>query len=292
MKKVIALQIALLLIPRVAVGDLDWVDFTVTRHVNTTTFTAAIFDAAMSDINDRLRLDDHDCSDDVPCTVRFTRSVPLGTFGTTGDGLDIITTQAELTSVFGVTTHRAKVVDGVDYCADSYNTSFVGCGRCNGFGFIVEDWVGGNVYVHEFGHNVNLWNCAHRDDCAFNIMNTFTTGANNSVNSAECAGFGGQVYAQLCGNVSDGAGGPLTVSAGPYWVTCNLTVPSGSNLTINPGVEVQLEPGLNITSYGSTTGDGTINRINIYSNNEGKNFPGAIVDGPLLIGSGGVLTLD
>jgi hypothetical protein len=280
---------ALLLLLTVFAGTssgLDWVNFTVARHVDTT-FTAITIDNALNDVNQRMQLDDHDCSDDTPCTARFVRSGAVGTFGTTGDGLDVITTDPELNQVFGVTTHRAKVVTAVDRCAGTSNPSIIGCGICNGFGYILENWVGGNVHVHEYGHNV--MGCGHRDDCAWNIMNSISIGTNNSVNSSECSGFGGSAYTQLCGNVYDGNGGPLTSSAGPYWVTCNVTVPAGQTLTIQPGVEIQFHQGLKITSSGTANADGSTSRIDLYSNNPSASLPSAIVDGPLEISNGGEL---
>ncbi len=289
MKKILFLGAVMLMIPAMAKA-LDWVPFTVTRHVQTTGYTAADFDNAMTDVNERMKYDNHDCTDDVPCTARFFRSGALGTFGTTGDGLDVITTQAELNTVFNVTTHRAKVVDAVDFCAGSFNTSIIGCGQCDAFGFIVEDWVQGNVYVHEYGHNV--LGCGHRNDCTFNIMHSISTGNNNSVNGSECSGFRGKAYTQLCGTVYDGLGGPLTVSGGPYWVTCNVTVPAGRTLTIHAGVEIQFHQGLRITSSGTTSGDGSISRIILYSNNANRNFPTAFVDGEMIIRNGGQLILD
>lgn len=289
MNKLLLLGAALLVIPATAVGDLDWISFTVTRHVNTPLTTNTV-DDALDDVNDRLKYDNHDCTDDTPCSARFFRSGTIGTFGTPGDGRDVITTQAELTAVFNVMTHRVKVVDAVDYCAGGYNPSIIGCGLRNAFGYIVENGVGGAVYVHEFGHNVDL---GHRDDCDHNIMNTFSIGTNNSLNATECARFGGSAYTALCGNVWDGFGGPLTVAGGPYWVTCNVTVPAGRTLTIQAGAEIQFDQGgRRITSVGNTNADGSTTRITIYSNNEVKNFPTATVDGELIIQSGGVLILD
>lgn len=289
MKKHIVIIIVLLLIPTTS-NALDWVPFTVTRHVDTTSFTATDFDNEMNVANDRMKYDNHDCSDDVPCSARFYRSGTLGTFGTSGDGLDVISTQGELDSVFAVTSHRVKVVDALNYCAGSYNTSFIGCGRCNAFGYIIEEWVQGSVYVHEYGHNV--MGCGHRDDCSFNIMHSTSNGQNNSVNGTECSDFGGSAYTQLCGTVYDGYGGPLTVSGGPYWITCNISVPSGQSLTIQAEVEIQFHQGVRIISMGTTTADGNSNRITIYSNNEGQNYPTAIVDGEMIINNGGQLILD
>ncbi len=268
---------------------LDWIPFTVTRHVDTT-FTQATFDNDMSVINGRLKYDNHHCIDDIPCSVRFVRSGALGTYGTSGDGLDLITTGAELDAVFNVTTHRAKMVTGIDYCSGTYNPSIVGCGKCDEFGFIVETGQPGNVFVHEYGHNV--MGCGHRDDCSWNIMHSITTGNNDSLNGAECSGYGGSAYTQLCGDVYNGSGGPLTVSGGPYWLTCNVTVPAGQTLTINAGVEIQFDQGgRTIKSFGTTSGDGESSRIDIYSNNETNNFPSITVDGLLSVNNGGELIL-
>lgn len=264
---------------------IDWVNFTVTRHVNTT-FTAATFDNAMNVVNMRMQLNNHHCTDDVPCTARFRRSGALGIFGITGDGLDIITNQNELSQVFGVATHRIKVVTSIDYCAGSYNPSIIGCGRCNDFGFILENWVQ-DTYVHEYGHNV--MGCGHRNDCEWNIMNALSNGQNDSVNSSECSGFGGKAYPKLCGNIYDGNGGPLTSNDGPYWVTCTVTVPAGQNLTIQAGVEIQFNFDNKITSNGFMNADGSTNRILLYSNRMG--FPSLKIDKKLQLKNGGQLLM-
>jgi hypothetical protein len=291
----IFLALLSLLIVAPARADLDWVAFTVARHVNAT-LTAATVNTALNGINDRLRYNNHDCPDDVPCSARFVLQGAVGTFGTATDGLDIITTDTELSAVFAVVTHRVKAVTSIDRCGGETNPSIIGCGQCNAFGYIVEDWVGGDVYVHEYGHNVQVHDCGinngHRDDCVFNIMNTYSSGANNSLNSDECSGFGGSAYHQLCGNVYDGSGGPLTVGTGPYWAACNVTVPAGRVLSIEPGVEIQFNPGLKITSMGTTNADGSTQRIDLYSNNKVAQFPSAIVDGEMRIENGGELLLN
>lgn len=289
MKKLIIVLFIIILGENTAFAS-HWVNFTIARHTDIT-FAQNTFDTAMTAINVDMKLDNNSCTDDVPCTTRFRRSGALGTFGANGDGLDTITTQAELNAVFAVNTHRIKVVTVVDRCAGTTNPSIIGCGTCNGNGFILESWVGGNVYVHEYGHNV--MGCGHRDDCAWNIMNTNSNGANNSVNAAECTGFGGKAYTQLCGNVYDGSGGPLTVANGPYWVTCNVTVPVSQTLTIEAGVEIQFDPGRKITSSGTTNADGTAQQILIYSNNQAINpLPTMTVDGPLQMFNGGDLLMD
>lgn len=259
--------------------------FTVSRHVQTA-FTAAEFDNAMTDVNNRLRIDNDRCSD-VPCTATFQRSGNVNTFGTVGDGLDVVTTAAELATVFAQ-PERAKVVTILDYCG-GYDPSIVGCGTCNGFGFVLETgtWNTGNVYVHEYGHNV--MGCGHRDNCTGNIMHSITTGTNDSVNATECVAFSGKVNTQLCGNVYDGSGGPLTTSGGPYWVTCTVTVPSGQTLTIQPGVEIQFKHDNKITVTGALNADGTTSRIFMFSNASGN--PSMKIDKQMKLMNGGQILL-
>jgi hypothetical protein len=84
----------------------------------------------------------------------------------------------------------------------------------------------------------------------------------------------------------------LTASGGPYWITCDITVPAGQTLTIQAGVEIQFHRGLKITSEGYTTADGSISRITLYSNDDNNNFPTATVDGQLTIENGGQLILN
>lgn len=262
--------------------------FTVTRHTDTT-FTNQDFDNAMDDINQRLRIDNDRCSD-VPCSATFARSGNVGTFGTTGDGLDRITTQDELDDVFAINTHRVKVVTYLERCAGSNNPSYIGCGKCNAFGYILEEWVSGEVYVHEYGHNVI--GCGHREDCEWNIMDDDTDGTNDAVNSSECSSFGGKAYTELCGNVYDGNGGPLTTSGGPYWVTCTVTVPSGETLTINQGVEIQFKHDNKLTINGELDAEGTTtDQILMYSNSIADGFPSMKIKRDMKLLNGGQIKL-
>jgi len=289
MKKLTILLFILMLSENTAFA-IDWVDLSITRHTDTT-YVQNTFDTAMTTVNLAFQLDNNSCTDDVPCTTRFRRSGTLGTFGTNGDGNDTVITQAEVDAVFAVNTHRIKVVTVLNRCGGISNPSIVGCGKCNAAGIVVEStWVGGDLYAQEYGHNV--MGCGHRNDCTWNIMNAGLTGANNSVNATECAGFGGKAYTQLCGNVWDGYGGPLTVANGPYWVTCNVTVPASLTLTIEAGVEIQFDPGRKITSSGTTNADGTAKQILIYSNNQAITpLPTMTVDGPLQMFNGGDLIM-
>jgi galactitol-specific phosphotransferase system IIB component len=262
--------------------------FTVRRHVNTP-FTNNDFDNEMTDLNMRLRIDNDRCND-VPCTADFQRSGNVNTFGTVTDGLDIVTTDAELQAVFAQ-PDRVKVVTFISRCGGLTNPSWIGCGQCPGNSFIVESTVSGETYVHEYGHNIEIHNCGvdngHRNDCAWNIMNASTDGTNDAVNQAECQDFGGKVNTILNGAVYDGNGGPLTLSEGPYWVTGDVIVPAGEILTIQPGVEIQFKHDHKITVDGTLNADGSSQRILLFSNTLG--FPSLKIDGQMQFTNGGQL---
>ena len=262
--------------------------FTVRRHVNTP-LTNNDVDNNLADANLRLRIDNDRC-DDVPCTAEFQRGGNVNTFGTATDGLDIVTTDAELNTVFGQ-PDMIKVVTFISRCGGINNPSFIGCGQCPGDSFIVESTVSGETYVHEFGHNIEIHNCGvdngHRNDCAWNIMNAVTDGTNDAVNEAECIDFGGRVNTELKGAVYDGSGGPLTLSESPYWVTGDVTVPAGEVLTIQPGVEIQFKHDHKFTIDGTLNADGRSQRILLFSNTPG--FPSLKIDGQMQFTNGGQL---
>ncbi len=263
--------------------------FSVKRHVDTP-FTGNDFDAAMTDVNARLRTDNDRCSDH-PCAVRFWRAAGgIGIFGSTGDGLNTVETQGELETVFAQGPERVKVITFVSRCAGTNNPSFIGCGRCGEATFLVESTVTGEVYVHEYGHNLNLYACGHREDCEWNIMDDNTDGTNDAVTAGECIMFGGMPFTPLSGTIYNGNGGPLTSAGGPYWVTDDVYVPSGQMLTIQSNVEIQFKSGEKFTAAGDLTADGGSSGIYFYSNSNG--LPGlTLYGGELLLVNGGQLVL-
>ena len=97
---------------------------------------------------------------DTACCIRFDRVGTGTTFGTSGDGLDVITTSAEQVAVIADPVARFKVVDVLNYCGQ-FGVNIIGCGYVGGDGIIVERSsspakIEGRLWIHEFGHNVGL----------------------------------------------------------------------------------------------------------------------------------------
>lgn len=273
--------------------------FTFRRHVQTN-ITNNDVDNRLADANLRLKIDNDRCYD-VPCTARFERDGNVNTFGTIGDGLDIVTTEDELNQVWSQ-PDRVKIVTVLDVCGGEYNPSICGCGECPGNEFVLEVNQGGEVYIHEYGHNIGIHWClsneGHRTDCEWNIMDDDTDGTNDAVNQDECEDYGGVVNTQLIGNVFDGYIGPLTEYDGPYWVTGNVVVPAGLQLTIQQGTEIQFKHDHKITSCGLLNAlCNSQNSILLFSNSTGvtggppPHYPSVRIYGEVKIKSNGELFL-
>lgn len=121
------------------------------------------------------------------CCILFNRVAPGTLFGTTGDGLNTITTSSELNQVLGNTVARFKVVDVLDYCS-GFNVNIVGCAPVPGDGVLVERLSGssaffeGLLWVHEFGHNTGL---GHNPSGGY-IMSGSLTSGNTRLTAGEC----------------------------------------------------------------------------------------------------------
>ncbi|MDX1382867.1 MAG: hypothetical protein R3190_04430 [Thermoanaerobaculia bacterium] len=102
-----------------------------------------------------------DFANDVACCSGFARSGAGQSFGSNGDGLDIIDTESELISVLnnGGTTARFKVVRAINWCGQP-GSNIIGCAWVGGNGAAVVRYGGANVegklWAHEFGHNAGL----------------------------------------------------------------------------------------------------------------------------------------
>jgi hypothetical protein len=261
---------------------------TARRHVDTV-FTNQTFDSAVDDMNMRLRIDNGVC-DDHPCTATFKRDGNVGTFGTAGDGLDVIDNSIKLSTVFSQ-PGQIKVVTYIFFCDGAYDPSLSGCSECPGDDIIVESTAGAQTYLHEYGHSIEIHPChiddGHRNDCIGNVMHE--AGAGYAVNEQECQAFGGIVNTGLYGAVYNGNAGPLTFHDGPYWVVGDVWVPSSEVLDVEPEVEVQFKHDFKLTADGILNIYGDVERVLFFSNTPG--YPSVKIDGRIRMKNGGELIL-
>ncbi len=171
-----------------------WTDDTSTRshrlgltyanHVSLTApVTDADLDAFLKEGTRRVGTGDFDV--DVACCVAIVRSGSAKTFGTAGDGLDVIDTDTELSSVMGNPVARVKLVRQINYCGGT-GTNIVGCAGMPGSGMVLvrigSTSLDSVLWVHEYGHNAGL---GHDTDSRY-IMYGTDTGQNNGVAPNEC----------------------------------------------------------------------------------------------------------
>jgi Repeat of unknown function (DUF346) len=157
---------------------------TVSRH-NTVSLSEAEVNSLLADASSVLQTNDG--NGDVACNVNIVRSGGIGVFNNGDGSLD---TQAELSEIFGL-GGNVKVVGDVNWCANRFNSSFIGCGQTPGTSFITERFTAsleGILWGHEFGHNQGL---PHRDESNNNVM-FFSIGANRrNINQGECNAYTG-----------------------------------------------------------------------------------------------------
>ncbi len=109
-------------------------------------------------------------------------TVRTGTFGTAGDGLDVITTSAQLNSVFAA-AGQVKVVTSMFGVCNAAG-GVLGCGR-SGASLIITTGAAADVWIHEWGHVRGL---GHNDTDVRYIMHS-TAPNTDSVTKAECVKF-------------------------------------------------------------------------------------------------------
>lgn len=156
---------------------------TVSRYTDTTLSNADV-DRIFSDASYVLQTNDG--SGDVACNVELARYGNVTVFNNGDDGS--IDTEEELSEVFNLPSN-VKVVDDVNWCANQFNTSFIGCGQLPGRSFITERFTEnqeGILWLHEFGHNQGLH---HRTDTSDAVMFP-SIGINRiRINSDECSAY-------------------------------------------------------------------------------------------------------
>jgi hypothetical protein len=126
-----------------------------------------------------------DFADDVACCVRFVRKGTGQTFGSPGDGLDVIDNIMDQLNVEMVNTARFKVVRIINFCG-APGTNILGCAGVGGATATVVRRTNlgseGILWIHEYGHNVGL---VHHGDARY-IMNAVNTGNNSVLDANDC----------------------------------------------------------------------------------------------------------
>lgn len=140
---------------------------------------------------------------DTPCCTKLTSSASLQTFGTPGDGLEVIDSLADQQwlAAFGLPGSRAFLVDTIDYCngpGGAIGCASVGpCGNPNDdpnlwlyvevFGFTAGEvsTTLPAVLAHERGHNSCL-NHVAANDCQLMQATVVTPGMGGCLTASEC----------------------------------------------------------------------------------------------------------
>jgi len=151
------------------------------RRHSTTTFSNAEADSMFGQASIVLRA--RDGSSDVACRTQLRRSGAVGGF-TVGNG--ILNSSRQLNDVFDV-GGNVKIVRQVNFCANRYRVSYIGCGRMNSKNLIVERTpaVGANrgiLMAHEFGHNCGLSHTTGPD----RVMRPSISSTNRVITAGEC----------------------------------------------------------------------------------------------------------
>jgi len=122
---------------------------------------------------------------DVACCIQLQRVGAGVSFGSSGDGLDVITTSSEISQVLSNTVARFKVVDSIQYCGGP-GSNIIGCGYAPGDGIAVVRLSSltseGLLWAHEFGHNTGL---GHNPSGGY-IMSPSLGGGNTRLLGYEC----------------------------------------------------------------------------------------------------------
>ncbi|MBP7146720.1 MAG: thrombospondin type 3 repeat-containing protein [Acidobacteria bacterium] len=125
---------------------------------------------------------------DVACCCTLRRTGSARTFGSQGDGLDVIDDTNELATVLNDTTARVKVVRAINFCS-APGTNIIGCAWISGNGMgvvrLADQVEEGLLWAHEYGHNTGR---DHNADTRFIMFDTIGTD-NTGLTAAECDAF-------------------------------------------------------------------------------------------------------
>lgn len=145
--------------------------------------TDARLDDILGEANVRAGRSDYD--GDVACCITASRIGTAASFGSPGDGLDVIGSDNEMSQVLGDPSARVKVVRSIGYCGGP-GGGIIGCGSTPGDGIAlvrmsnrVNEAV---LWLHEYGHNAGL---GHAGDSR-RIMYGSVTGNNRGITQFEC----------------------------------------------------------------------------------------------------------
>lgn len=167
-----------------AQGGVDDSALDYANHVNVTSpMTDARLDAILADASMRVGRDDFGI--DVACCTTFSRKGGQKTFGSSNDGLDVIDSSTEVSTILNHPSARVKVVRAINYCGGA-GTNIIGCGWIGGKGIAVVRYGGvateGALWIHEYGHNVGL----NHNTADSRLIMYPSLSSNHAVTDVEC----------------------------------------------------------------------------------------------------------
>jgi len=192
--------------PQVDLHDLDWyihVDLIDVGAGRDLAYWQGVLDDSLAKSNQLL--EGQQGPIDQPCCARLAASTPLTTFGSPGDGLDVIDSGEEqniLASIGAGTGSRAFLVDSATWCS-GFSPGSIGCAirpGCSGDGSDDPDlWMYvtldsfdqgtlSSVIAHERGHNACLQHISAAP-CDLMGATVFTPGLGACLNTGECSNY-------------------------------------------------------------------------------------------------------
>lgn len=187
--------------PTADLHDLEWfvhVDLIDAGAGRDLAYYQGLIDAAMSEAT--TLIEGTQGPVDAPCCTRLIATASVATFGTTGDGLDVLDSAADYAVISGLgISSQAFLVDSLTYCGGSAPTS-IGCAvrpSCDLNGnddpdlYLVvtvdafDSNILGKVLAHERGHNACL---THIDTDECQLMRS--GGGGGCLTATECSNLG------------------------------------------------------------------------------------------------------